>query len=116
MEISPRTNDLLFVKADYKVLRVDISKIIYVESKSEYVRIHIENDKPIMTLLSMKAMEEHLPCDRFIRVHRSFMVNISKITAVSNNRIIIGKETYIPIGNQFRERFISYIDRFSVGK
>lgn len=106
----------LFVKADYKMLRIDINKILYVESQSEYVRIYLDNDKPIMTLLSMKALEERLPSDRFMRVHRSYLVNSAKITAVANNRIIIGKETYIPIGNQYKERFNLFVDRHFLGK
>lgn len=106
----------LFVKADYKMLRIDINKILYVESQSEYIRIYLDNDKPIMTLLSMKALEERLPSDRFMRVHRSYLVNSSKITAVANNRIIIGKETYIPIGNQYKERFNLFVDRHFLGK
>lgn len=106
----------LFVKADYKMLRIDINKILYVESQSEYVRIYLDNDKPIMTLLSMKALEERLPSDRFMRVHRSYLVNSAKITAVANNRIIIGRETYIPIGNQYKERFNLFVDRHFLGK
>ena len=106
----------LFVKADYKMLRIDINKILYVESQSEYIRIYFDNDKPIMTLLSMKALEERLPADRFMRVHRSYLVNSTKITAVANNRIIIGKETYIPIGNQYKERFNLFVDRHFLGK
>ena len=108
--------DYLFVKADYKMLRIDINKILYVESQSEYIRIYLDNDKPIMTLLSMKALEERLPADRFMRVHRSYLVNRTKITAVANNRIIIGKETYIPIGNQYKERFNLFVDQHFLGK
>ena len=106
----------LFVKADYKMLRIDINKILYVESQSEYIRIYLDNDKPIMTLLSMKALEERLPADRFMRVHRSYLVNRTKITAVANNRIIIGKETYIPIGNQYKERFNLFVEQHFLGK
>lgn len=108
--------DYLFVKADYKMLRIDINKILYVESQSEYIRIYLDNDKPIMTLLSMKALEERLPADRYMRVHRSYLVNSSKISAVANNRIIIGKETYIPIGNQYKERFNLFVDQHFLGK
>lgn len=106
----------LFVKADYKMLRIDINKILYVESQSEYIRIYLDNEKPIMTLLSMKALEERLPADHFMRVHRSYLVNSTKISAVANNRIIIGKETYIPIGNQYKERFNLFVDRHFLGK
>ncbi|WP_297900866.1 LytTR family DNA-binding domain-containing protein [uncultured Parabacteroides sp.] len=115
-EIATGENEHLYVKADYKMIRLDIDKIIYAESKSEYVRIYLENEKPIMTLLSMKILEERLPMDKFMRVHRSFLVNTSKITAIANNRIIIGKDVYIPIGNQFKEKFNNYIDKHFLGK
>lgn len=116
MEIVTDENEHLYVKADYKMIRLDISKIIYAESQSEYVRIYLENEKPIMTLLSMKALEERLPMDKFMRVHRSYLVNTAKITAIANNRIIIGKDIYIPIGNQFKEKFNNYIDKHFLGK
>lgn len=116
MEIVTDEDEHLYVKADYKMIRLDISKIIYAESKSEYVRIYLDNEKPIMTLLSMKALEERLPLDKFMRVHRSYLVNTSRITAIANNRIIIGKDVYIPIGNQFKEKFNNYIDKHFLGK
>lgn len=116
LEIVTDEDEHLYVKADYKMIRLDIGKIIYAESKSEYVRIYLEDEKPIMTLLSMKALEERLPMDKFMRVHRSYLVNTTKITAVANNRIIIGKEIYIPIGNQFKEKFNNYIDKHFLGK
>lgn len=105
----------LFVKADYKIIRLDTDKILYMESKSEYVRIFLEESKPIMTLLSMKALEERLPADRFMRVHRSFIVNLQKIQAVANNRIIFNKDAYIPIGNQYKKNFSNYLDKHSLG-
>lgn len=106
----------LFVKADYKMIRIDIKKIFYIESQNEYVRIYIEDQKPIMSLLSMKVLEEKLPADRFMRVHRSYMVNLQKITAIAHNRIIFGKETYIPIGNQYKDKFFQYLETHSLGK
>ena len=69
-----------------------------------------------MTLLSMKKLEERLPADRFMRVHRSYIVNLEKITAVANNHIIYGKETYIPIGNQYKDKFNEYLEKHYLGK
>ena len=63
--------DFLFIKSDYKVLRINFSDINYIEGMSEYIKIHLTNSKPVMTLLSMKFIEEQLPSDRFMRVHRS---------------------------------------------
>lgn len=93
-----------------------MNKIIYIESQNEYVRIFTEDQKPVMSLLSMKLLEERLPPDKFMRVHRSYMVNLSKITAVANNRIIFGKDVYIPIGNQYKDKFTLYLETHFLGK
>lgn len=106
----------LFVKADYKMVRMDINAILYIESQNEYVRIFSEDKKPLMTLISMKALEEQLPPDKFMRVHRSYIINLQKITAIANNRIIYGKDIFIPIGNQYKEKFNNYLERHFLGK
>ncbi len=107
----------LFVKTEYKVVRINIDSIKYIESMSEYVRIVTDTDtKPILTLLSMKKMEDRLPSDRFMRVHRSFIVNLHKINEVSRLRIVFDGETYIPVGDLYKERFTEYITKLSIGK
>ena len=107
----------LFVKAEYKVVRINISEIKYIEGMSEYVRIFVEGeDKPVMTLLSMKKIEERLPANQFMRVHRSYIVNLQKITEISRLRIIFGNNVYIPVGDNYKERFLEYINKMSVGK
>jgi len=98
------------------MIRLDMNKIIYMESQNEYIRIFFEDQKPVMTLLSMKKLEERLPAERFMRVHRSYIVNLEKITAVANNRIIYGKDTYIPIGNQYKDKFNEYLEKHYLGK
>lgn len=110
------SNNNLFIKADYKMIRLDMNKIIYMESQNEYIRIFFEDQKPIMTLLSMKKLEERLLAERFMRVHRSYIINLEKITAVANNRIIYGKDTYIPIGNQYKDKFNEYLEKHYLGK
>ncbi|MDF9830059.1 LytTR family DNA-binding domain-containing protein [Parabacteroides sp. PF5-6] len=106
----------LFVKAEYKMIKLSIEKILYIEGKSEYVRIYTEEMKPIMTLLNMKTLESRLPADRFMRVHRSFIVNLQKIEAIANNRIIFDKNTYIPVGDQYKKSFNQYIEKHILGK
>ncbi len=105
--------DYLFVKADYKVLRIELSEIVYIESMHEYVRIHLENNKPVMTLLSLKTLEEQLPSDRFMRVHRSFIVNSQKIKIVERNRIVFDK-VYIPVSEQYKTSFQEFMNRNSL--
>lgn len=118
MELQDSTEQpqYLFIKAEYKMVKLTIDKILYIEGKSEYVRIYTEEMKPIMTLLSMKTLESRLPARMFMRVHRSYIVNLQKIEAVANNRIIFDKNTYIPIGDQYKKNFSNYIEKHMLGK
>ena len=110
------SKEVLYVKSDYHVVRIDIAKIRYVEAMSEYLRIYlIDEAKPIITLLSMNKMEERLP-DYFMRIHRSYIVNINKIQEVNKNRIIMDAQTYLPIGDMYKETFQNYLDTKFIGK
>ena len=102
-------DDFLFIKSDYKILRINLKDIIYIESQREYVQIFIENQKPVMTLLSMKKLITHLPDKDFMRVHRSFIVNLNKITVVERSRIVFG-DTYIPVSEQYKEEFQRFVE------
>lgn len=103
-----------FVKNDYRITRINIDDIKYVESMGEYVRIFIEGqDRAIMPLLSMKRIEEILPSDKFMRVHRSYIVNLGRITDVSRQRIIFG-DVYIPVGDNYKQAFLDYVNARSM--
>lgn len=107
----------IFVKSDNKTLRIDMDDIRYVEGMSEYVRIHLEGrSKPLTVLLSMKKMEEQLPADHFIRIHRSYIVNMRKVMEVNKNRVIMDKDTYLPVSDNNREAFNNYIEEKMLGK
>lgn len=104
----------LFVKSDYRVVRIDIGNILYIESMGEYVRIFVEGeDKPVITLASLLKIEERLPA-HFMRIHRSYIVNLYKITEVSRFRILFDKNTYIPVGDNYKEKFTEYINKLSL--
>lgn len=105
----------IFVKTDYRIVKVTVADIRYIEGMSEYLKIHIEGEKPIITLLSMKKMEERLP-DTFMRIHRSYIVNLDKIQEVNKNRIIMDADTYLPIGDLYKETFQRYLDTKFLGK
>ncbi len=108
--------DILFLKTDYRIVKVTIADIRYVEAMSEYLKVWIEGEpKPIVTLLSMKKMEERLP-DNFMRIHRSYIVNLAKIQEVNKNRVIMDKDTYLPIGDMYKEAFQAYLDTKFLGK
>lgn len=104
-------DDAIFFKTEYKIVRVDIKQIMYVESMSEYLKIHlVDEPKPIIVLLSMKKIEERLPVNSFMRVHRSYIINLKMIKEVNKSRIIMNSDTYIPIGDNYREAFNNYLN------
>ena len=110
------TDDTLFLKTDYRIVKVNIPDIRYVEAMSEYLKVWIEGEaKPIITLLSMKKMEERLP-DNFMRVHRSYIINLDKIQEVNKNRVIMDADTYLPIGDLYKDAFQAYLDKKFLGK
>ncbi|MBO4891469.1 MAG: response regulator transcription factor [Prevotella sp.] len=109
-------DDTIFLKTDYRIVKVSISDIRYIEGMSEYLKVWLDGEpKPIITLLSMKKMEERLP-DCFMRIHRSYIVNLNKIQEVNKNRIIMDAETYLPIGDLYKETFQRYLDTKFLGK
>ena len=109
-------DDTIFLKTDYRIVKVAISDIRYVEAMSEYLKVWLEGEsKPIVTLLSMKKMEERLP-DTFMRIHRSYIVNLTKIQEVNKNRIIMDSETFLPIGDMYKDTFQRYLDTKFLGK
>ena len=110
------TDDTIFLKTEYRIVKVSISDIRYVEAMSEYLKVWLSSEsKPIITLLSMKKMEERLP-NTFMRIHRSYIVNLTKIQEVNKNRIIMDAETYLPIGDLYKEAFQAYLDTKFLGK
>ena len=109
-------DDTLFLKTDYRIVKVSIADIRYVEAMSEYLKVWLEDQsKPIITLLSMKKMEERLP-DYFMRIHRSYIINLTKIQEVNKNRVIMDADTYLPIGDLYKEAFQAYLDTKFLGK
>jgi two-component system, LytTR family, response regulator LytT len=100
----------LFVKSEYKLIRIELDDIKYIESQHEYIKINLISSSPVMTQLSLKSIEEQLPSDRFMRVHRSFIVNLAKISVIERNRIVFDGKVYIPVSDQYKEKFQKYID------
>lgn len=108
--------DVLYLKADGRMVRVNVKDICYVEGMGEYLKVYLESEsRPLVTLLSMKKLEERLPFDKFMRVHRSYMVNLKKIEEVARFRIVI-KGTYIPVGELYKEQFYKYVNNKFVSK
>ena len=105
------TQDSLFVKSEYKMVRIFLSEITYIESSNEYIQIHLINGEPVTTLIRLKVMEEQLPKDKFMRVHRSFIVNLDRVKLIERNRIIFEPNVYIPVGEQYKEDFQAFLER-----
>lgn len=103
--------DCIFVKSDYKLLKIELQKICYIEGLKDYVKIYLEGvTNPVVSLISMKALEDVLPDSSFIRVHRSYIVNLKKIEIIERNRIVFGK-TYIPISDSCKSKFTEFLSR-----
>jgi DNA-binding LytR/AlgR family response regulator len=98
----------MMIKVEYSTVRLDIGEILYIEGLKDYVKIYA-GKRPHLTKSTMKNMEEKLPSDLFVRVHKSFIVAVSKIDSIENNRIIIG-EKHIPIGNQYKTDFNNFLE------
>ncbi|MBR0273837.1 MAG: response regulator transcription factor [Bacteroidaceae bacterium] len=113
---APDSADALFLRADSRIIKVSIADIRYVEAMSEYLKVWLDSQpKPIITLLSMKKIEERLP-DGFMRIHRSYIVNLSKIREVNKNRVVLDASTHLPIGDLYKEAFQRYLDTRFLGK
>lgn len=107
---SNHNNDFIIVKSEYKLIQIAISNILYIEGLKDYVKIYLEDsDKCVLSLMSLKTLESSLPQDRFMRVHRSFIVQTSKIKVIERNRIVFGKQ-YIPVSDSYKEVFNDYIN------
>ncbi len=103
----------IFVKSDYKLVQVQLKDILYIEGLKDYIRIQTEDGQGILTLMSMKSIEDFLPADTFVRVHRSYIVNMNKIKTIERNRIIFGK-VYIPISDSYKDRFTELLDKRAI--
>lgn len=101
----------IFVKSEYKLIQISLDSIKYIEGLKDYVKIYTDDSaKPVVSLMNMKTMEEMLPSSRFIRVHRSFIVQKSKIREIERNRIVFG-DVYIPIGDSYKQAFQEFIQK-----
>lgn len=109
-------DDSLFFKTDYKIVRVNVSSISCIEGMSEYLKLHMDgNVDPLVILLSMKKLEGRLP-SYFMRVHKSYIINLRKIREVSRRRVLMEDGTLIPVGDMYKEAFQAYLDSKFLGK
>ena len=108
-EKHPDSPGYIMIKVEYSTLRMNLDDILYIEGLKDYVKIY-SGGKLVLTKTTMKNITEKLPSDRFLRVHKSFIVSVAKIDMIENNRIVIGKER-IPIGESYKIPFFNIINR-----
>ncbi len=106
---SSSDKEYISVRADYKTSLIKISNIVYLESEGEYVRMNLNDGTKVVTLFRLKNMESSLPSDTFMRVHRSYIVNLKCITGYTKGRIFLENDDYVPIGENYKEAFLKYI-------
>ncbi len=108
-------DDHFFVKSDGQTVRINFCDIEYIESQSEYVKIVLHDGKFIVSFMRLKNLENTLPVQNFMRVHRSYIVNLDKIISISRNRIIFNNETYITVGEQYKDKFREFVNKRFLG-
>jgi DNA-binding LytR/AlgR family response regulator len=107
--IVPQQHSYIFIKSDYKLLKISVDDILYIEGLKDYIKIYTRQ-KLFLTLMSMTSIEEKLPAGEFCRIHRSYIISLDKIDSVSRHRVVIG-EKFIPISIPYREKFYAIIDK-----
>jgi len=104
-------SEFLFIKSEYKIRRINFNDIRYIEGLKDYVKVYLVSEtQPLLSLSSLKSLEEKLPKTKFMRIHRSFIVNLEKIETIERSRIVFGK-VYIPVSDQYKEQFQEYLDK-----
>ncbi len=113
-EAGVKDKKFLFVKSEYKQLKINLDEVLYFEGLKDYIKIWLKNrSKPILTLMSLKSLEEELPKDKFMRIHRSFIVSLNAIDVVERSQIIINDQR-ITVSENYKPDFLDYISRNSL--
>lgn len=101
----------IYIKSGYRIEKIEFNDILYIENQKDYVKFHLENVKePLSSLMSLQSLEEKLPTKQFMRVHRSFIVNLDKVKTIERNCIVFGKE-YVPISESYKNKFMDFLNK-----
>ena len=103
----------LFVKSEYKLLRLDLDDILYIEGLKDDVRFYLESGEKVMSLMSMKRLEDYLPHPEFLRTHRSYIVHMSKVQSIDRLRIVFGDQ-YIPVSDNYKDEVMNYLEQHTL--
>lgn len=104
----------LFVKSDYKLQRIALDSILFIEGLKDYVRFYLTSGERVMSLMSMKRLEDYLPRPEFMRTHRSYIVHMPKVSSVDRLRLVVGPELYIPISDNYKDDVMNYIEQHTL--
>ncbi len=106
---SEKKQEFIFVKSEYKQIKINLSEVLYIEGLKDYVKIYLKDKpKPILTLMSLKKLEEELPSENFMRIHRSYIIALDKIEAIERNHIVIGNQQIV-IAPNYKDDLMKYI-------
>ncbi len=109
-QINNVSDDYIFVKSDYKAVKIHFNDIVFIESMQKYVKFHL-SDKKVTTLMSLTSLEDILPSTQFFRCQKSFIVNLPKIEGIAGNQLIMGSGDKIPISKNIKHELIRIIDK-----
>lgn len=98
---SNEDSDSLFVHAEYRLVKIPLSEIEYIESLEDYIKIHLSNAKPVLTLMSLKKVLEKLPAEKFQRIHRSYIVPVAKVKSIQNRKVQLSGQVELPISDSY---------------
>lgn len=104
----PEASENLFVHSEYRVVKIALSDIEYIESLEDYIRIHLANAKPVLTLMSLKKVLEKLPENKFKRIHRSYIVPVIKVKSILNRKVLLGSGKELPVSDSY----LSFIEEW----
>jgi len=106
-----QASESLFVRSEYKMVKIELDEIEYIEGLEDYIKIHIVNSKPILTLMTMKAFIEKLPSEKFLRIHRSYIVALDKLISVSNKKVLLKNGKTLPVSDTYTADLNKYISK-----
>ncbi len=93
--------DHLFVRSEYRMIRINLDQIAYIEGLEDYIKIHLINNKPVLTLMTLKGILEKLPADKFIRIHRSYIIPVARIESILNRKLTLTDSVELPISDTY---------------
>ena len=103
-----RSQENLFVRSEYRMIKIDLSEIEYIEGLEDYIKIHLSNKRPVLTLMTLKTVLKKLPASEFKRIHRSYIVPVRKVRSILNRKVQLASGTELPVSNNY----LSFIEEW----